>query len=102
MIGAAMVVTNHRTAAGQDVVFVVERPRYLSFFMASLKTEKFGWGFAGWRSGCFSQLGILWDAGNRETACVAVFICLSLNQILKVYLIKADLVRVGKESIEDF
>lgn len=30
------------------------------------------------------------------------FIYLSVNQILKVYLMEADLVRVGKESTEDF
>lgn len=30
------------------------------------------------------------------------FIYLSVNQILKVYLTETDLVRVGKESTEDF
>lgn len=42
MLGAAMVVTNHRKMAGQGDGFVVDRPQCLSFFMASLKTEKFG------------------------------------------------------------
>lgn len=52
-------------------------------------------GVVEWGSGCFSQPRMLWDARNRETACTEAFICLSLNQILKVYLMKADLVRVG-------
>lgn len=40
MLGAAMVVTNHRKVAGQGGGFVVDRSQCLSFFMSSLKTEK--------------------------------------------------------------